>query len=451
MKNKKPKIAYIIPAPILCGGVAVVCQHANRLARRGFETCIVSVSSEGSLDWFPGQRVPMYPLSSIPADIDIGVATWWETAHDLYRLGISRKFYFVQSDETRFYAEGRYERLFARDSYRFDFECMTEARWIRRWLKDQFGKDAHYVPNGIDREIFHPSEPIEPKGKRARVLIEGPADMPSKGVAEAFRAVRGLDCEVWYVNYRGEPDPSWKPDRYFCRVPMSEMRGVYSSCDILLKLSVVEGSFGPPLEMMACGGACVVANVAGLEEAVVPGENALVVEPGDIDGARRAVERLMEDQTLRRTLIENGAKTIESLDWEKSVDILEKIYLSQPPVGAQGRDLNHDGARHEREELIIGAYAALRKVDKCLRDLVREKEIILQEKSREREAHRREIAMLRHEVNLRNDELNSVYDSKQWKIVAAIKDARHSLAACAKLPFRIITYIIGKEPQGGKR
>lgn len=101
MKQKKPKIAYLIAQAQLCGGIAVVCQHANRLARRGFETCIVSTAGAEKIDWFPGQSVPVYPLSRIPAGIDIGVATWWETAHDLYRMNIPRKFYFVQFYETR--------------------------------------------------------------------------------------------------------------------------------------------------------------------------------------------------------------------------------------------------------------------------------------------------------------------------------------------------------------
>lgn len=415
MNRKKPSIAYLIAEAQICGGVAVVCQHANRLARRGFGVCIVSTAGDEKIDWFPGLAVPVYPISRIPGEIDIGVATWWETTHALYMLPIPRKFYFVQSDETRFYSEDRYERIFARESYRFNFEFMTEARWLQKWLRDDFGKEAHYVPNGVDTELFHPAEPLEPRGSRPRVLIEGPADMASKGVAEAFSAVRGLDCDVWYVNYRGEPDPSWKPDRYFYRVPMIQMKRIYSSCDILLKLSCVEGSFGPPLEMMACGGACVVARVTGLEEAIAPGENALVVEAGDIGGARRVVKQLLEDDSLRRKLIRGGRATVARLDWEKTIDALEAIFVSLPsraattPPSSVGRELP-----------LLEAYRQLKQKDALLRE------------------GNEEIQSLRHEINLRNDELNAIRHSKHWQLAMAFKEARHSFAALLKLPVRII-------------
>lgn len=431
MGKKRPRIAYIIADAQLCGGVAVVCQHVNRLARRGFDTCIVSTAGADRIDWFPGQTVPVYPLARIPSGIDIGVATWWETTHDLYRLDIPRKFYFVQSDETRFYDENRYERVFARDSYRFDFEFMTEARWIQRWLKDNFGKDAHYVPNGIDPDIFHKAEPLELKGDKPRVLIEGPADMPSKGVAEAFQAVKGLGCEVWYVNYRGGPDPSWKPDRYFFAVSMSEMKRVYSSCDILLKLSTVEGASGPPLEMMSCGGVCVVSRVTGMDEAIVDGENALIVEPGDVEGARRAVTRLIDDRAFRARLVAGGLESVKNLAWEKSIDVLEKIFLSAPAPSRDDHKSSLPNLLREKESALIDAYHCVKKADKVLKGHI----TFLND---DVASLRQEIGDLTREINHKNDELNSIYYSKQWKIASAIKDARHSLPALLALPFKIL-------------
>lgn len=441
MKNSMPKIAYIIADAPICGGVAVVCQHVNRLALRGFETCIVSVAGEDRIDWFPDQRAPVYPIARMPAGIDIGVATWWGTTHHLYRMNVPRKFYLVQSDETRFYAPGSYERLFARHSYWFDFEYITEARWIQGWLEKQFGHEAHYVPNGVDLEIFHPAEPIVPRGAKPRVLIEGPADTPRKGVAEAFSALHGLECEVWYINSQGTPDPSWKIDRYFHGVPMVQMKHIYSSCDILLKMSTVEGSFGPPLEMMACGGVCVVCEVTGVDEAIMPGENALVVAQGDIKGAREAVERLLRDRSLRQKLIERGKETVRRLDWEKSVDLLADIYRSPRVVDKEKRAAHRDRMMQEEAELTVDAYAELRKRD----DAVRERDYIIQDRERSIrenwkiiESARAEIAKLQHLINDKNDELNSIYYSKQWKIATAFKEARHSIKALLKLPFRII-------------
>ncbi|MCX6357452.1 MAG: glycosyltransferase [Candidatus Aureabacteria bacterium] len=472
-----PRIAYLIADAPICGGVAVVCQHANRLARRGFDTCILSTAGEERIDWFPGQRVPVYPLSRIPDDIDIGIATWWGTTHHLYTMNIPRKFYFVQSDETRFYPPDAYQHSFARDSYWFPFEYITEARWIQKWLKATFGVKAHYVPNGIDLEIFHPGEPLAPKGAKPRVLIEGPADTPRKGVAECFRALEGLPCEIWYVSSQGVPDPSWRFDRYFSGVPMMEMKRIYSSCDILLKMSTVEGSFGPPLEMMACGGTCVVGRVTGLDEAILPGENALVVEPGDVNGAGQAVKRLIEDGELRQRLIRNGMATATRLDWEKSIDVLEKIFLSPAPA-AMTRDITAVERRvKEKEKALIESYARIEKFVNLLReseqgrqkdiDFLRS-EIGRRDKDIECLTNRIEcltnkiecltneikcltngirkrdsdIVALQHRINLLRDELNNIRLSRQWKLAEAIMEARRSPRALLALPLRMIRSIL---------
>ncbi|MEI6634043.1 MAG: glycosyltransferase family 4 protein [Chlamydiota bacterium] len=428
MRALKPKIGYFIAEAGICGGVAVVCQHANRLARRGFDVCIVSTAGAERIVWFPGLGVPVYPLSRVPRGLDIGVATWWETAHDLHRLDIPRKCYFVQSDETRFYAEGRCERIFARDTYRLGYEFFTEARWIREWLKAEFGQEARYVPNGIDLDLFHEDVPLSPRGERPRVLIEGPADMPTKGIPEAFAAARGLGAEVWYVNYRGEPDPAWRPDRYFHCVPMEKMRGIYSSCDILLKMSSVEGASGPPLEMMACGGTCVVTRVTGMDEAIVDGENALVVAPGDTAGAARAVKRLIDDPALRAKLSAAGRETARGMDWERSIDLLDELFLS-PPRAAAGAAPD----RRARDEAMIEAYACFR-VEKAR----------MAELARERGLRAAEAAALREERDRLWNEVNSIRLSKQWGIASAILDARRSPAALLRLPFRMLGIGFGR-------
>lgn len=406
MNGKKPRVAYLIASPQISGGVAVVCQHANRLARRGLDACIVSTAGADRIDWFPGLCVPVVPLSRVPRDIDIGVATWWETAWALSRMEIPRKCYFVQSDETRFYGPDRCERILARETYRLDYEFFTEARWIRDWLKREFGQEARYVPNGLDTDIFREAEPLAPRGGRPRILIEGPADMPSKGIADSFAASRGLGAEVWYVNHSGVPDPAWRLDRYFFRVPMEHMRRIYSSCDILLKMSTVEGASGPPIEMMACGGTAVVARVTGMEEAIREGENALVVEPGDVPGASRALARLLADPVLRMRLSAAGRETARRMDWERSIDLLEEIFLSPPVPLRRGPDV---AAR-----LLRDREAALAEACACLGG--------------------------------RADEMRSLLLSKQWRIASAVMEARRSPAGCLKLPARIMRIVLGREP-----
>lgn len=326
----KPKVAYLIPGCGISGGIAVICQHLNRLKKRGYDVLMISETEDTEIPWFPNQDVDIVSMKDAPDNIDYLVATGWSTAYSIQKIPAKKKCYFVQSDETRFNPVGSREHKMALESYKMDLTYITEAKWIKQWLKEKFGQNAFYVPNGLDTNIIHltGTRDADPN-RKVRVLLEGPIDIPYKGMQYAFAAVEGLDCEVWCISSAGAPKPGWRCDKFFSRVPMDQMKYMYSNCDILLKMSQVEGFFGPPMEMMACHGACVVGKVTGYDEYIVDNYNALVVEPGDVEGAHNAVKKLIEDKELREKLAENGYKTAMQWKWDESIDLLEQVF---PPV-----------------------------------------------------------------------------------------------------------------------
>lgn len=319
-------ICYIIPTTNITGGVAVVCEHLNRLKKLGYKTLIASYDNKTDLSWFPNQSVKVIPLKGNQKTIEqyeTVVATGWITAYELLLLNVKRKMYFVQSDETRFYPKGSYLKQRVKRTYSFPFEFMTEAKWIQKWLKQNFNQESFYVPNGVNTDIFYPDTPLSPKPKnKKRILLEGAINLPFKGMEEAFKVVQNLDCEVWCVSYDGKPKPEWHCDRFFEKVPMQQMKNIYSSCDILLKLSRVEGFFGPPLEMMACGGVSIVAKVTGYDEYIKDGYNALVTTPGNINKTKKLLQKLINDKKLYNLLKSNSQKTVEKMSWDNSIKLL---------------------------------------------------------------------------------------------------------------------------------
>lgn len=323
------KIIILVPGTTISGGIAVILQHANRLAETG---CIVEIFSQSNFvdtTWFPNQKVKVYPYKECYKRLknepfDILMATSWSTAYPVAMSKAKRKIYFVQSDESRFFPKDKRRTELIRSTYSLPLEFITEARWIQRWLKDEFGKDSFYVPNGIDLSVFKKTDPIEPRGKRIRILLEGAINIPYKGMDDAYEALSGLDVDIWIVSNNGKPRKEWEFSQYFEGVPYGEMNRIYSSCDIFLKMSRVEGFFGPPMEAMACGCAVVVGKVTGYDEYIVDGYNALVVEEGDIDGAKKAVELLMNDVQLREELIVNGYQTVKKWGWEKASNYMQK-------------------------------------------------------------------------------------------------------------------------------
>lgn len=318
------RIGYIIPSCGISGGVGVVCQHANRLLERGHEVVLLALDKPEGLAWFPKQRVPVVQAAQWKDPLDVLIATGWKTAFWLPKIRAQVKCYFVQSDETRFYPEKSIQRQLAMLSYFSRVHYFTEAKWIQAWLKQTFGHDSFLVPNGLDGSLFFPDEPLVPKSSRPRVLLEGSISLPFKGMQEAFEAVMPLDVEIWCVSSSGRVKKDWRCDQFFEHVPMTRMRKIYSSCDVLLKMSRVEGFFGPPMEMMACGGVNVVAKVTGYDEYIIDRENALVVEAGDVLGARAAVQELLENRLLREQMVERGLKTAAAWRWDSSIELLEK-------------------------------------------------------------------------------------------------------------------------------
>ncbi|HSQ19497.1 MAG TPA: glycosyltransferase family 4 protein, partial [Blastocatellia bacterium] len=95
------------------------------------------------------------------------------------------------------------------------------------------------------------------------------------------------------------------------------------ACDILVVPTVpaIDGSqfFGSPTKMfeyMAMARPVIASRLGQIEEVIEDGKNGLLVEPGDVDALRRAIEKLAVDGNLRSRLgAEARKKAIERYTW----------------------------------------------------------------------------------------------------------------------------------------
>ncbi len=323
----RPLVAIIVPNQGISGGMIVLCQHAQRLAKKGYEVVLLDASPRDAfkLDWFPGLLPMVVPLHRYSRRPDVLVATHWSTAYLCRQMQAGRRIYFIQSDESRFASKFAHESEMALATYSFDFERVVIAKWLKAWLKEKFSAESSYVPNGVDRNVFYPDAPLEARGSRLRVLLEGAIAYPYKGMKQAFQVVDGQDCEVWCVSSVGRPEPGWHCDKFFQSIPPDAMRRVYSSCDLLVKMSTVEGCFMPPIEMMACGGTVLTNKVTGWDEYIVDGFNGMVVEAGDVAAAREKLAAVIRNPGLLAPLIRGGEETAPKWTWERSSEMFEAV------------------------------------------------------------------------------------------------------------------------------
>ena len=107
---------------------------------------------------------------------------------------------------------------------------------------------------------------------------------------------------------------------------------------MLLKLSRVEGMFGPPLEAFHKGATCVVTPVTGHDEYVVHGENGLVVDWDDPPGTTRALDLLARDRALLHRLRCGALATARAWpSWEQQGQVMAAALLAlrrEPPPDA---------------------------------------------------------------------------------------------------------------------
>lgn len=337
-KNKKmstnKKIAFLLGSPEVSGGTYVIFKHALAMLNKGYEVTIITKEKIeiSSLNWFEdAKNLSFLTLKEASHEqYDLCIVTWWKTVFYLTHINSLKFAYFVQSIETKFYPESE---ILLKDliesTYEIPFYFITEASWIQKYLKKEHGKESYLVLNGIDKESFNTSGKVidEKRPLGTRVLVEGALNVFFKQTELAVKIAKNAGVsDIWLLT----PNKINKfpgVNRLFSNIPIKTVGEVMRSCDILLKLSKVEGMFGPPLEMMHCGGTAVVFNVTGHDEYIEDGKNGLVYEMDDFENITKGLNKLINDWKYIKKLKENGLKTAASWpDWkESSNNFIQKI------------------------------------------------------------------------------------------------------------------------------
>lgn len=332
------KVAFLVNDLQLSGGVGVIVEHARRLsAIAGWDVTLVLVRDADESNWHGYEHLPSLHVRSrseaLQDHYDIAVATWWETTFTLFELQAERYAYFVQSLEDRFYRADEAERLGAALTLDLPVAFITEATWIRDTLA-RLRPDApcFLVRNGIDKETFAPVEAVpDCDSGPLRVLIEGSPSSWFKHVREAADAAAAMHEQRHVTIVTGDRVALGDPPADEIVGPLShrEMAALYDRTDVLLKLSSVEGMFGPPLEGFHRGATCVVTPVTGHEEYVEHGWNGLLTDWDDLRGTARQLDLLARDRVLLRFLRANALETARAWpSWEQSSQFMAGALLA---------------------------------------------------------------------------------------------------------------------------
>ncbi len=140
-----------------------------------------------------------------------------------------------------------------------------------------------------------------------RLVIGGGKGWLTEGIFEAVEA-SGFRSEIVLTGFVADAD----------------LPTLYSAADVFVLPSLYEGFGIPVLEAMACGTPVVCANNSSLPEAA--GDAALLVDALDEAGLAAAIQRLVEDATLRSQLQQRGLEQARRFSWDAAARTLLRTY-----------------------------------------------------------------------------------------------------------------------------
>lgn len=360
LKKKKSvkKVVFVFPdvPHVMSGGLKMVFEYANRLTARRYKVQIAFDCHEGIytkrcyIPLFMKKHL-LYPLlirhhprwfALNPAvkklllkngicneempDADAVIATAVKTAEPIAKLSISKgkKIYFIQGFEN-WSIDWPAKRVEA--TYRLGMRNIVVAKWLEKKVKAA-GANCILIPNSIDFQTFNIDIPIIARKPYAISMLyhEAPLKGAKYGI-EALKRLRRkypeLQVEIFGVPPRPPKLPLWM--HYTQNATETELRKIYNQSTIYMCPSVAE-SFGlTGAEAMACGAAYVASDYGGVHEYAEDGRNVLLSAPRDVDGLVNHVSYLFDHPEERIQLAETGYQDIHQLDWEKSLDMFEKI------------------------------------------------------------------------------------------------------------------------------
>lgn len=103
-----------------------------------------------------------------------------------------------------------------------------------------------------------------------------------------------------------------------------ELSAYYSHAECFIFPSLYEGFGFPPLEAMSCGCPVISSNGSSLPEVV--GEAAIQINPRDIDGLAKAIQKVLTNENLRKKMTREGFKQVHKFSWERATQKTLKIY-----------------------------------------------------------------------------------------------------------------------------
>ena len=198
----------------------------------------------------------------------------------------------------------------------------------------QYGVPYRVIPNFVPDEVNESCSDVVPfleqLPKNNYLLFVGDI-MRDKGVEVLLRAYAEMRSHVPLVLI-GRPVPDFSPilppnAQILQSWPHTAVMHAWSRCAFGLMPSIVlDACPTVTMEAMSVGRPVIASRIGGLADIVIDGETGFLVPPGDCQALREAMQRLLDDSSLRERLGAKAKQRVAEFQARTVVSRIEQVY-----------------------------------------------------------------------------------------------------------------------------
>lgn len=227
-----------------------------------------------------------------------------------------------------------------RDAIGGDTSKVVVSKFWHDELLRRFNAESIIIYNGIDTERYrfnlNDREPfiLFVGGMEARKGLEFAIEvleiLQRRGLNLTLTAVarpgfRAVESRAWFDHLIERCGVAGKVKIYDL-LPDNELAQLYSTASLFLSTSRMEGWGLSIMEAMASGCPVVAASVGGVRELIEDGDTGMLVEPGDLKGFADAIEKLLDDEALRKRMTRRAKDALSKYSWDAAARATVELY-----------------------------------------------------------------------------------------------------------------------------
>lgn len=250
-------------------------------------------------------------IKSLP-HVDVSIATRWDTAYYSLKFNSTyKKLYLIQDDERLFYPAGEIRSL-VEETYRFGFTGITNSMSLKEMYKNEFNGKCFYFFQPLD-ETFSNFR-MRNKSSISKIWFYSRKRAKRNGFALGMLGLREIkrrhpEIEVYFAG-----DNSHKPKYFVYKdlgyLSMDKYKSLLDECDVGLYFIFSNHPGIIPFENMAHG--CITLTNRRSKNPELKDLYNCVMCNSTPSGIADAFDKVFNNKELRKLLISNGFKTINS-------------------------------------------------------------------------------------------------------------------------------------------